>query len=54
MGAVSGMGHGLVLAQEVFSVPEVFAWTLVLIAMLLVLQAFISLVEQKALRWRHV
>ena len=54
VGAVSGMGHGLVLAQEVFSVPEVFAWTLVLIAMLLVLQAFISLVEQKALRWRHV
>jgi NitT/TauT family transport system permease protein len=53
VGAVSGMGHGLVLAQEVFSVPEVFAWTLVLVAMLLVLQGLISLVEKRALAWRN-
>lgn len=53
VGAVSGMGHGLVLAQEVFSVPEVFAWTLVLVAMLLLLQALVAAIEHHALAWRR-
>ena len=30
VGAVNGIGHGLVLAQEMFSISEVFAWTVVL------------------------
>src|SRR5438067_2035598 len=34
VGAVSGIGYGLVVAQELFSVAEVFAWTLVLVAIL--------------------
>jgi ABC-type nitrate/sulfonate/bicarbonate transport system permease component len=32
VGAVSGVGYGLVLAQELFSVADVFAWTLVLVS----------------------
>lgn len=52
VGAVSGIGHGLVMAQEKFSVAEVFAWTLVLVIILYVLQAIISVLERRALRWR--
>ena len=29
VGAVSGIGYGLVIAQELFSVADVFAWTLI-------------------------
>ena len=32
VGALTGIGHGLVVAQEMFSVAEVFAWTVVLVA----------------------
>jgi NitT/TauT family transport system permease protein len=52
VGAVSGIGHGLVLAQEMFSVAEVFAWTGVLVIILFMLQAIMNLVEKRALRWR--
>ena len=34
VGAVSGIGYGLVVAQELFSVADVFAWTLVLVVIL--------------------
>ena len=52
VGALSGIGHGLVLAQEMFSVAEVFAWTVVLVAILFSLQAIISFTEARMLRWR--
>jgi NitT/TauT family transport system permease protein len=52
VGAVSGIGHGLVLAQEAFSVAEVFAWTMVLVAILLVLQGLVMMIENRALAWR--
>lgn len=52
VGAVTGIGHGLVLAQEMFSVAQVFAWTAVLVIILFSLQIFITLVERKALHWR--
>ncbi len=54
VGALSGIGHGLVLAQEMFSVAEVFAWTTVLIAILFLLQAVIQFIETRALKWRTV
>jgi len=34
VGAVTGIGHQLAVAQELFSVADVFAWTLVLVALL--------------------
>jgi NitT/TauT family transport system permease protein len=52
VGAVTGIGHGLVLAQEMFSVAQVFAWTAVLVIILFSLQIFITLVERRALYWR--
>jgi NitT/TauT family transport system permease protein len=52
VGAVSGVGYGLVLAQELFSVADVFAWTLVLIVILFLAEAVLSMVEERMLRWR--
>ncbi len=52
VGAVTGIGHGLVLAQEMFSVAQVFAWTAVLVIILFSLQIFITVIERKALYWR--
>lgn len=53
VGALSGIGHGLELAQEMFSVPVVFAWTLVLVAILFAFEFSIAAVERRALRWRN-
>jgi len=52
VGAVSGIGFALNIAQANFSVAEVFAWTIVLIIILLAAQVLVSWVESKALRWR--
>ena len=52
VGAVTGIGHQLAVAQELFSVADVFAWTLVLVALLFVLEALIVLLETRLLRWR--
>jgi NitT/TauT family transport system permease protein len=52
VGAVTGIGHQLAVAQELFSVADVFAWTLVLVALLFVLEAFVARVEARMLRWR--
>jgi NitT/TauT family transport system permease protein len=54
VGAVSGIGHGLILAQENFSVAEVFAWTGVLVIILFMFQGVMNLIERHALRWRTV
>jgi ABC-type nitrate/sulfonate/bicarbonate transport system permease component len=53
VGALSGIGHGLVLAEEVFSVADVFAWTVVLVVILLAFETIIALAEHRALRWRQ-
>jgi NitT/TauT family transport system permease protein len=42
----------LAVAQELFSVADVFAWTLVLVALLFLLEAVVARVEQRVLRWR--
>jgi NitT/TauT family transport system permease protein len=52
VGAVSGIGFALNIAQANFSVAEVFAWTIVLIIILLAAQIPVSWAESKALRWR--
>lgn len=52
VGAVTGIGYGLVIAQELFSVADVFAWTVVLVAILFATQAIIGHLEERMLRWR--
>ena len=52
VGAVTGIGHQLSVAQELFSVADVFAWTLVLVALLFLLEAIVARVEARVLRWR--
>ena len=52
VGAVTGIGHQLSVAQELFSVADVFAWTLVLVALLFLLEAIVARVETRVLRWR--
>lgn len=52
VGAVTGIGHQLAVAQELFSVADVFAWTLILVALLFLLEAIVMRVERRVLRWR--
>ncbi len=52
VGAVTGIGYGLVVAQELFSVADVFAWTLILVVILFVAEAVLTRVEERMLRWR--
>jgi len=52
VGAVTGIGHQLAVAQELFSVADVFAWTLVLVTLLFVLEALVTRFEARVLRWR--
>jgi NitT/TauT family transport system permease protein len=52
VGAVTGIGHQLSVAEELFSVADVFAWTLVLVALLFLLEAVVARVEARLLRWR--
>jgi NitT/TauT family transport system permease protein len=52
VGAVTGIGYGLVVAQELFSVADVFAWTLVLVVVLFVAEGLLTRVEERVLRWR--
>jgi NitT/TauT family transport system permease protein len=52
VGAVTGIGHQLAVAQELFSVADVFAWTLILVALLFLLEAVVARVERRVLRWR--
>jgi len=52
VGAVTGIGYGLVVAQELFSVADVFAWTLILVVVLFLAEAVVTRVEDHVLRWR--
>ena len=52
VGAVTGIGHQLSVAQELFSVADVFAWTLVLVVLLFLLEGIIVRIEGRMLRWR--
>lgn len=52
VGAVTGIGHQLSVAQELFSVADVFAWTVVLVVLLFLLEAVVARLETRILRWR--
>jgi NitT/TauT family transport system permease protein len=52
VGAASGIGYGLTVAQELFSVAEVFAWTVVLVVILTIAMESLALIEKRLLRWR--
>jgi NitT/TauT family transport system permease protein len=52
VGAVSGIGYGLNVAEELFSVSDVFAWTLILIVILTLTMEGLAQVEARLLRWR--
>jgi ABC-type nitrate/sulfonate/bicarbonate transport system permease component len=52
VGATTGIGYGLVIAQTLLSVAEVFAWTIILVVILFACQMVVSWVEARALRWR--
>src|SRR5674476_229056 len=52
VGAVTGIGHQLSVAQELFPVADVFAWTIVLVALLFLLEAIVAQIEARLLRWR--
>lgn len=52
VGATSGVGYGLVVAEEVFSVADAVAWTLVLVACLFGTEALVGYFEKRMLRWR--
>lgn len=53
VGAVTGIGHQLAVAQELFSVADVFAWTLVLVVLLFAIEAMLVRFETHVLRWRQ-
>ena len=53
VGALSGIGHGLELAEEMFTISDVYAWTLVLVLILVVFETGFGVVERRALRWRN-
>lgn len=52
VGAVTGIGHQLSVAQELFSVSDVFAWTIVLVVLLFLLEGLVARFETRMLRWR--
>lgn len=52
VGAVTGIGHQLSVAEELFSVADVFAWTLVLVVALFLLEGLLLRIETHVLRWR--
>lgn len=52
VGATTGVGYQLLSAQEMFDMPGAIAWTLVLIAFLLISQFFLNKTERRLLRYR--
>lgn len=53
VGATSGIGYALMQANETFSVSDVFAWTVVLVLILMAAQVVVTWVERRLLVWRE-
>jgi len=53
VGATSGIGYALMQANETFSVADVFAWTVVLVVILMLAQVAVTRVERRLLVWRE-
>jgi ABC-type nitrate/sulfonate/bicarbonate transport system permease component len=52
LGGVSGIGHQLRLAQEMFRMDKAIAWTVVLVAFVVVSNLMLSWLEKRLLGWR--
>lgn len=52
VGATSGIGYALMQANETFSIADVFAWTIVLVVILMLAQMAITVIERRLLVWR--
>ena len=52
VGATSGIGYALMQANETFAIADVFAWTVVLVLILLAAQAVVTAIERRLLVWR--
>ncbi len=53
VGATSGIGYALLMANETFSVAEVFAWTVVLVVILMLANIAVTRLERRLLVWRE-
>lgn len=53
VGATAGIGRELLVAQSQFNVVDIFAWTFVLVTIMLSLQALLVVVERTQLGWRQ-
>jgi len=54
VGATGGVGYELLQQQQVFDMAGAIAWTLVLVIFVLIVQGVITLIENRALRYRAV
>jgi NitT/TauT family transport system permease protein len=52
VGATSGIGYALMQANETFSIADVFAWTVVLVLLLMAAQVAVTRIERRLLVWR--
>jgi NitT/TauT family transport system permease protein len=53
VGATSGIGYALMQANETFSVADVFAWTVVLVLILMLANVAVTGLERRLLVWRE-
>jgi NitT/TauT family transport system permease protein len=53
VGATSGIGYALMRANETFSVADVFAWTVVLVLILMPANVMVTGLERRLLVWRE-
>jgi NitT/TauT family transport system permease protein len=52
LGGITGIGHHLRLAQEMFRMDQVIVWTGVLVGFVVASNQLLSLVERRLLKWR--
>lgn len=52
VGATAGIGRELLVAQSQFDIVDIFAWTFVLVTLMLSLQGVLLIVERTQLNWR--
>ncbi|HEY7366141.1 MAG TPA: ABC transporter permease subunit [Methylomirabilota bacterium] len=52
VGATSGIGYALMQANETFAIADVFAWTVVLVLLLMMAQIVVTRIERRLLVWR--
>ncbi len=53
LGGVSGIGYQLRLSQELFRMDKAIAWTIVLVAFVVVNNLALSVLEKRVLKWRE-